>query len=101
MDVALLATAFARACGKRISAGALARLGRHAWPGNVRELRSVTEARHLASLEDAADPGAGPVAGSLGGLDGDGLPTRSSAGGRHRPHVPRVVRITAADPHVP
>jgi DNA-binding NtrC family response regulator len=43
---------------RRLSPGALARLGRHAWPGNVRELRNVVErAAVLAAGEEieAAD----------------------------------------------
>jgi two-component system nitrogen regulation response regulator NtrX len=60
---------------KRVSAGAMARLARHAWPGNVRELRNVVEQAAVlasgASIEEAdlrldattenASPSAGPA----------------------------------------
>jgi DNA-binding NtrC family response regulator len=50
---------------KRLSAGALARLARHAWPGNVRELRNVLEQAAVLSsspLIEEQDLHLGPVA---------------------------------------
>ncbi len=65
---------------KRLAAGALARLARHAWPGNVRELRNVLEQAAVLSsglaIEEAdlrlgAEPAESvpAAAGAAGGSD--------------------------------
>ena len=67
-DIVPLAEHFLAAFGKRLSAGAAARLLAYPWPGNVRELRNVVERAAvlvrggLIASDEIDLPGASPVA---------------------------------------
>jgi len=62
---------------KRLSAAALAELGRHDWPGNVRELKSAVERAAVLATGDEIEPGdldLGGSSSSAGGTVGTDIP---------------------------